>query len=82
MCDSALDLLPQIASSKRQCQYSFSGDKRYKEVIIRTPTSFYRSDLGEDSNVRCYVGMEQKHKRLRITGHGGASQKAAEGINL
>ena len=81
MCDSALDLLPQIASSKRQCQYSFSGDKRYKEVITGTPTSFYRSDLGEDSNARCYIGTEQKHKRLRITGRGGASQKATEDFN-
>lgn len=64
MCDSALDLLPQTASSKRQCQYSFSGDKRHKEVIIRTLTSFYRLDLGEDSHVSCYTGMGQKHKRL------------------
>jgi len=81
VCDSALDLWPQIVSCKRQCQYSFSGDKRYKEVIIRTPTSFYRSDLRVDSNVRCYMRTEQKHKELRITGHGGASQKAAEGFN-
>lgn len=79
MCDSALDLLPQTASSKRQCQYSFSGDKKHKEVIIRTLTSFYRLDLGEDSHVSCYTGMGQKHKRL--TGQGGASQKAAEGFS-
>lgn len=45
VCDSALDLLPQIVLSKKQCQYSFSGDKTYKEVIIRTPTSFYMPDL-------------------------------------
>lgn len=62
MCDSALDLLPQISGSKRQCQYSFLGDKRHKEVIIRTTTGFYRSDLREDSNVRCYTRMEQKCK--------------------
>lgn len=73
MCDSALDLLPQIASSKKQCQYSFSGDKRYKEVIVRTPTSFYRSELREDSNIRCYIGVQQKHNRLRLTVHGEAS---------
>lgn len=59
----------------------FQVTKRYKEVIIRTPTSFYRPDLGEDNNARYYTGMEQKHKRLRITALAGASQKEPKGFS-
>lgn len=65
----------RLQAVKGSVSTHFQVTKRYKEVIIRTPTSFCRSDLGEDNKARYYTGMEQKHRRLRTAAFHELSRK-------